>query len=68
MSQVVIRIYDVDIHNIGVDVESNWPDSALLYTNAQAVGADILKMINIYAQQINANKQLAHAVTDVTRI
>ncbi len=58
MAQIQITIKDSDLNNIAVDVHlaPNFPESKLLYTNAQMIAVDVLAFLQQIANQIN-NKE-----------
>lgn len=58
MAVVQITISDIDVTNIGVDVAANpmFPESALLYTNAQMIAREIINNLQNLSKQVNDSK------------
>lgn len=60
MAYVTITIKDMDINNIGIDIGGNpFPESQLLYTNAQMLAKDVIGLLNQLSKQVNDNKHHA---------
>lgn len=56
MAEVILTIKDVDrTGNIGVEIDlrPNFPESALLMTNAQLVGRDLIMLLHQLGKQVN---------------
>lgn len=69
MAAVQITIKDADANNIAVDIHlaPQFPDSQLLYTNAQLVAKDVLAFIQQIANGIN-NKQFRDALNESIKL
>lgn len=67
MASVQLTIKDLDATQIGVDIHlaPQFPDSHLLYTNAQMLGRELIGIIQQMSAQINA-KQAHKQVLDST--
>lgn len=57
MASVTITIQDKDARNIDVNVHLNpqFPDSAIMYTNAQMIGKELMGLLQQLSNQINSN-------------
>lgn len=58
MAIVQITIKDADVNNIAVDVnlQPQFPTSALLMTNAQMLGRDLIGVLQQLAKNVNDKK------------
>lgn len=65
MAIVTITIKDIDINNIGIDIGGHaFPESTLLYTNAQMLAKDLLTVFQQMSGQINS-RNTQSAVKDI---
>ncbi len=69
MASVQITIKDIDTTNIGVDINCmpQFPESQLLFTNAQLVARDLITLLQQLGKQINDRKSQG-ALTDAISV